>query len=584
MEPVKCHGNAPSVQLLNEIDILLTQMRLAELYLKQAQAATADQVARVHERYESELENLRAAIRQKERSVNENSLRIAAAEQLHIQIQDLQARLEEHRRLLEQKDGELRGATAKLEASRVQVAQLQSAAEETFTAARDGEQIGQRVRAELEDLDARLASKDRELQTDRESAAELQASLNATIGGLRLELAEELDLAEGRDKEIRDLGEKTRGLLEQIAQLESSNLHLQTGAADVVERYHEAHQAELAALQNQLQLRDEALAEQEARGMELERRLGTRIFHLETELAARQRLLEERWEALQTANSSAVALQERLTRLEASSRNAQGARGKDTDLMRATLEAELADLRSELQQKEWAVAQRQALIDNLGLGHKERIRTLETELAELRQAAKNHAMDLDKASSQRQQLLCRIDQLESAAADAEATAISRVEQITHRYEIQMAALDVENEQRTVALEEHRPTRNDLERIYHVELSQLRAESQAKHRLLENRNEEFVAMKNAMDSLRERLTQLETAAAHAEQTGAENRERLRVEYEAQLAALRQELSRREPSDKDQGTMEIAHTKPGQTFYSRSDRRWRSSGGWKRRWKT
>ena len=88
----------------------------------------------------------------------------------------------------------------------------------------------------------------------------------------------------------------------------------------------------------------------------------------------------------------------------------------------------------------------------------------------------------------------------------------------------------------------------------------------------------------MESLRERLTQLETVAALAEQTGAEARERLRVEYEAQLAELREEISRRERSDKDQGAVETTQTKPGQTFHSRSDRRWRSSGGWKRRWKT
>jgi chromosome segregation ATPase len=1220
MQPVKYQDNAPSVQLLNEIDILLTQVRLAELYLKQAQAATADRVARVHERYESELENLRAAISQKERSVNEGSLRIAAAEQLHFQIQDLQARLEEHRRLLEQKDGELGQATAKLEASRVQVAQLQSAAEETLTAARDaervrqelqtelgklrdeiaqktfeiqqhqvtsresgqllqnqlrqlqdelareqvrvsvkesdleqqradfknrvaelqtalgqkdralqehhaaiatiqrsleiqihestgqldqkqallesrevelqqlrlhladlqarighlelanqkaeaaasesdaarrrqeadlaelknqldqkerslaerqatlrsleeslrreveelqialvqnrgllersdaerrdaqsqtaalqqripalqaearaglearvakletalaenervlheraaafaavqsdlqaklldlenqaaqmqgllderereiaalgtelgekdrflaeeqsrvtaqqaerqaetaalneelargrglleskdhelqrafgeqsslrgeiarleaaardaelsanrraeeqrlgfenefddlratladrehafaererelkislerhtaeiaglhsqladgqssveqrtgelqearseiaalreraeqldllqkqterllavqGKQIGQRVRAELEDLDARLASKDRELQTVRESAAVLQASLNATIGGLRLELAEELDLAEGRDKEIRDLGEKTRGLLEQIAQLESSNLHLQAGAVD---GNREANQTELAALREQLRLRDEALteqqakshgleermiaqlqdfqdrwadqqrilesredalaraqqefgnrlrqkddallahqvhatelqdsfnsklselqtqllekqrrlenttgeiadlkasvsglseqiaqlasaardaesqgaaelervrlehqaelldlreelrgkrqalAEQEARATELERRLGTHIYDLETELAAKQRSLEEHEEALNTANSSAVALQGRYTRLEASSRDEQIGAAKEFEHVRRVLEAELAGLRNELQQKDLDLAQRQAFVDHLAQKHESQMQTLEATLVELRQVAENRARELDQASSERQQLLCRIDQLESADADAEATAISRVEQITQRYEIQMAALHVEIEQKTVALEERGAKRNDLERTYHVELSRLRAESQDKQRLLENRNEEFLGVKNAMDSLRERLIQLEATAAQAEQTGAEDRERLRVEYEAQLAALREELSQREPSDKDQGTMEMAHTKPGQTFYSRSDRRWRSSGGWKRRWKT
>jgi hypothetical protein len=87
MEPVKHQRNAPSGQLLNEIDILLTQVRLAELYLKQAQAAAADQVVRIQERYESQLGVLRAGISQKDRSLAESSARIAATEHLHLQIQ-----------------------------------------------------------------------------------------------------------------------------------------------------------------------------------------------------------------------------------------------------------------------------------------------------------------------------------------------------------------------------------------------------------------------------------------------------------------------------------------------------------------
>ena len=124
----------------------------------------------------------------------------------------------------------------------------------------------------------------------------------------------------------------------------------------------------------------------------------------------------------------------------------------------------------------------------------------------------------------------------------------------------------------------------MEQTHYAELSRARAEAQEKHMLLESRNQEFAGVKDAMESLREQLTQLGTTAAQAEQTGAENRERLRAEYEAQLAALREELSQRERSDEDQRTVETAQTKPGQTFPSRSDRRWRSSGGWKRRWKT
>jgi chromosome segregation ATPase len=726
-------------QVLSEQSALRERITQLEAAGRDAEASANRQTEALRLSLETELNELRATAAATERSFVEREAEHHSALQRHAgEIAELRSQLADRESSLEQRTGEVQEARTETAALREQVARLDVLQKQTERLlAVQAEQIRQRVRAEFGDLDARLASKDRELQAVRESAAELQASLNATIDGLRLELAEKLQVGEDRNKEIGDLREKTRGLLEQIAQLESSNQHLQAGAADSVERYREAHQVELAALREQLRLRDEALAdqqaksdgleermiaqvqdfqnrladqqlflesredalarakeefsnrlqqkddtlqtlqvhatelqdrltsktselqtqllekqrhlenisgeianlkasvsglseqatqlasaardaesrgaaevervrlehqaellslreelrgkqhalaEQEARATGLERRLGTHISGLETQLAAKQRLLEEREEALNTANSAAVALQERYTGLEASSRDEQISAAKEIEQVRRAFDAELAGLRNELQQKDWDLAQRQASIDNLAQGHESQIQTLEGKLTELRHVAENRAAEIDQAISVSQRLLSRIGQLESAAADAEATAMSRDEQITRRDEAQIATLQLEIERKTVALEEQGAARNDLERTYHAELSRLRAESQEKHMLLENRNEEFVGVKNAMESLRERWTQGEATAAHAEQAAAEDRERLRAEYEAQLAALREELSARERSDKDQGAVETAQTKPGQTFHSRSDRRWRSSGGWKRRWKT
>ncbi len=639
IEPVKHQKSEPSIRLLNEIDILLTQVRLAELYLKQAQTAAADEVARVHERYESELENLRTAINQKERSPEESSARVAATENLHRQIQDLEARLEAHRRLLENRDQDLQRATAEVLTSRSQIAELQSAKDEALTAARDAEhvrhelqtelgklrdeigqktlelqqhrsgsrgseqilqdrlrrlqdklaqeqgrvsakdsdleraraefqaclqesqslaeelerqleqrraafaqverdlqerlnesdeqlrrkqasidereselqracanlaalqsriagletdlaeaeafkhetqrvqaaleneiaalreraeqlellqkqterllsvqaeQIRQRVRAELEELDARLASKDRELHAVRESAAEAQANLNATIG------------------EIADLKARASGLSEQAAQMASAARDAESTSNGEVERVRLEYQAELLNLQEELRGNHHALADQEARAMELERRLGARVTDLESELAAKQQLLQEREEALNTANSSAVALQERLSRLEAASRDEQITAAKELDLMRRALEAEMAELRNELLQKDSALAQRQASSDDFAQEHNSQIQTLEAELAELRRVAENRATELDRAVSEGQRLLRRVDQLEAAAANAEATAMSRVEQMTQQHETQMAALHIEIERKKAALEEHGVAQNNVE--------------------------------------------------------------------------------------------------------------------------
>lgn len=725
-------------QVLSEQSALRERIAQLEVAGRDAEASSNRQSEALRLSLETELNELRATAAATERSFVEREAEHHSALQRHAaEIGGLRAQLADRESSLEQRTGELQEARTETSALRERAEQLDLLQKQTERLlAVQAEQIRQRVRAELEELDARLASKDRELQAVRESAAEAQASLNATISGLRIQLAEKLHFAEAHYHEVSDLREKTRGLLEQIAQLESSHQHLQAGAADSVERYREAHQVELAALRGQLRLRDEALTEQqaksngleermtaqvqdfqnrladqrqllesredvlargqeefdnrlrqkddalqalqthatelqnslnsqlsalqtqllekqrqlenttgesadlkasvsglseqvaqlasaardaesrgaaevervrleyqaelldlreelrgkhhtlaekEARSTEHEQRLGTHISDLETQLAAKQRSLEEREEALNTANSSAVALQDRLTLLEASSRDEQIGAAKEFEHVRRVLEAELAGLRNELQQKDRDLAQRQALVDHLAQKHESQIQTLEGKLVELRHAAENRATELDRAISERQRLLSRIDHLESAAADGAATATSRVEQITQRYEIRLAALEVEVEQKTATLEEHGAAWRYLEQTHHAELSQLRAESQEKHLLLVSRNEEFVGVKNAMDSLRERLTQLKATAAQAEQTGAEDRERLRAEYEAQLAALREELSRRERSDKDRGAAETVQPKPGQTFYFRSDRRWRSSGGWKRRWK-
>jgi len=219
MEPVKYQRSAPSVRLLNEIDILLTQVRLAELYLKQAQAAAADQATRVHERYESELENLHALIRQKERSFDESSARIAATETLNLQIQDLQAHLEEHRRLLEQRDGDFQRVAAELVTSRSQITQLQSANAEAVTAVRDAERIRQDLQTELGKLRDEIGQKTRELRQHQSAAQESEQCLQDQLGRLKDELAQAQDLVSAKGNDL----EQTRaGFEARLAELQTA--------------------------------------------------------------------------------------------------------------------------------------------------------------------------------------------------------------------------------------------------------------------------------------------------------------------------------------------------------------------------
>ncbi len=56
----------PSRLLLNEIEILLAQTRLMELYLKQAQVSAAHKAVAVDELHQAELAALRRALAEKE--------------------------------------------------------------------------------------------------------------------------------------------------------------------------------------------------------------------------------------------------------------------------------------------------------------------------------------------------------------------------------------------------------------------------------------------------------------------------------------------------------------------------------------
>ena len=64
----------PSLFLVNEIEILFTQVRLIELYVKQAQATAANEAARIREHFQAELTALQKDLRQKELSILNKSL------------------------------------------------------------------------------------------------------------------------------------------------------------------------------------------------------------------------------------------------------------------------------------------------------------------------------------------------------------------------------------------------------------------------------------------------------------------------------------------------------------------------------
>jgi hypothetical protein len=79
-------------------------------------------------------------------------------------------------------------------------------------------------------------------------------------------------------------------------------------------------------------------------------------------------------------------------------------------------------------------------------------------------------------------------------------------------------------------------RNEIDRLLH--------EAQEKNRILQDRNDELVRVKAEMDRLQERLNQVESSTSRAQSAIAGDVERMHTEFQAQLALLQAELSQKE----------------------------------------
>jgi hypothetical protein len=102
MDPAKFQKIDPAILLLNEIDILLAQTSLMELYLKQAQATAADVNARLQEKVRSRAGELASRSRRRSTTTarapkhGSPSHMSASVEQLQRELSDKQQLLSEH--------------------------------------------------------------------------------------------------------------------------------------------------------------------------------------------------------------------------------------------------------------------------------------------------------------------------------------------------------------------------------------------------------------------------------------------------------------------------------------------------------
>ena len=463
MESTPSRKNDPSVLLLNEIDILISQARVAELYAKQAHALAAeksvsptDDIQRVRGELEPEIAALRdqlddqmqmltaresqlqnaqselAVLRERAHQLDAAHRNAEAARAaLDAEHSELRSALAEKERLLGAQETEYRDALNR-RADEIDALRNQLSETHSWSAKREDEL--RRARCEMAALQEqahhfellqqqteRLLSAQGEQARQRFKAAleemdgranesdrkldELQQRSDAKIAELELQLAEKQLLLEGRNDEIDRLKTSAAGLTAQIAQWESASQQA-AAAHDGAERLREQeNQTELMGLREELRQKNQALAEQAAQATNLEQSLLAQIRDLQNSSAEQQQLLTMRDHASNMIKIEVAALQDRL-------------------------------------------AQRQIEIETLAQRCRGTIEILETDLAE----------QLDLAAKRRDEmdlLTARFAQMEAAAAESVKKAIGERENIRLKLEAEIAALRETASRNQRVIPEHR---------------------------------------------------------------------------------------------------------------------------------
>src|SRR5262245_49548938 len=279
MEPNPIPTSAPSILLLNEIDILLAQMRLMELYLKQAQATVANDAARLHQQHQAELTKVRVELTAEQGK--------AAA-----QVEDLKSQLADKQHFLDERGRQLDAARAEIAHLSGEVRRLEAAAQraQDLVVAADAQR--QQLQSEIAELAQRIAGERADFERQQLCSAELERSLRQQLSEAQAEFSEVQNRLSRVNDELDGARTEITTLQARFDELKASAQQAETDAAAQLERSHTRFEAEIVQLRDALSERDRRLEQSGAARGELENALNGEIAALRCELEQKQRQLE----------------------------------------------------------------------------------------------------------------------------------------------------------------------------------------------------------------------------------------------------------------------------------------------------
>ena len=497
MDTPKYQKSDPAILLLNEIDILLAQTRLMELYLKQAQATAANEKARLHENYESELAILRADLAAKEKQLQERPV-VAVDRNLSSTVEQLQRELNEKQQLLSGHEAGLQRSSSEIIALQNRINQLEGENNAAVRAARETNAIRESLSAEIAALNQELAKNRREFHQQQLAGREIESGLREQLQRLENQVAEHQANAFGTADELRKAQQEIAALRQHLGSLEALQDELQANAARELEQARGRFESELASLRTALAERDRTVVESQTSLLEIERGLRSEIATLRNELEQKQAYLAVRDDELRAAGTQIAALQQRVADLELAHRQAAAA-GAEIDSIRRALAEEVANLQHEVEVKEKELTHRYEAVTAVELALHGRIQALQQELARAHEASTAHEAELQSHRAETAALQSRIVDLERAQSD-----ISLLDSARQQLENDLIRLRADLAQKEYLLAGRERAIGEIEANLGAEIATLQQQLEQERSAAASANDEVRQAHAALAATREQL--------------------------------------------------------------------------------
>ena len=272
----------PSLVVIND-EILSTQVRLMELYVKQAHATAANEAARAQERFQAELTALQKELKQKELALEAHQAVSHQADQhLRAELKELQARLLTSQRLLEDRKTDLDATRFEAGALRERIAQLESTVRKAqVTAEIEVNRSQEALHTELAALKGQLDGKNRRCRRFKLQSKKLKINWAHKSGICTPNSRQKLGLLENRTAELQSAQSEIGALRQHIQQLDLRRAQTEAAASEAT-RIRETLQAELVALRTAVEQKDVSLQQNQAATRELEERLTEKLHDLQS--------------------------------------------------------------------------------------------------------------------------------------------------------------------------------------------------------------------------------------------------------------------------------------------------------------